>query len=110
MGHSYVPRNPRGQQRDKLCREALRLELAALGEGNPLKKLRQIARKLIEKADACDLPAVKELFDRMDGKPAITAEIQTEQTHRYVVVVPSQLGEEEWVKQYSPPALPSKVQ
>jgi hypothetical protein len=103
MGHSYVPRNPRGQQRDKLCREAL-------GEGNPLKKLRQIARKLIEKADACDLPAVKELFDRMDGKPAITAEIQTEQTHRYVVVVPSQLGEEEWVKQYSPPALPSKVQ
>jgi hypothetical protein len=28
MGHSYVPRNPRGQQRDKIYREALRLELA----------------------------------------------------------------------------------
>jgi len=32
MGHSYVPRNPRGQQRDKIYREALRLELAELAD------------------------------------------------------------------------------
>ena len=48
MGHSYLPRNPRGQQRDKTYREALRLELADMSEGVDLKKLRQIARVHIE--------------------------------------------------------------
>ena len=70
MGHSYVPRNPRGQQRDKIYREALRLELADMSEGVDLKKLRQIARAHIEKAANGDLQAIKELADRLDGRPA----------------------------------------
>src|SRR5262245_38273450 len=70
MGHSYVPRNPRGQQRDKIYREALRLELADMSEGVDLKKLRQIARAHIEKAASGDMQAIKELADRLDGKPA----------------------------------------
>ena len=70
MGHSYVPRNPRGQQRDKIYREALRLELADMSEGVDLKKLRQIARAHIEKAAAGDMQAIKELADRLDGRPA----------------------------------------
>src|SRR5438876_4486418 len=70
MGHSYVPRNPRGQQRDKIYREALRLELADMSEGADLKKLRQIARAHIEKAAAGDMQAIKDLADRLDGKPA----------------------------------------
>jgi hypothetical protein len=70
MGHSYVPRNPRGQQRDKLYREALRLELADMSEGVDLKKLRQIARAHIEKAASGDMQAIKELADRLDGRPA----------------------------------------
>src|SRR6516162_6420644 len=41
---SYVNRPPRGQQRDKIYREALRLELADMSEGIDLKKLREIAR------------------------------------------------------------------
>ena len=61
MGHSYVPRNPRGQQRDKIYREALRLELADMSEGVDLKKLRQIARVHIEKAASGDMLAIKEL-------------------------------------------------
>ena len=69
MGHSYVPRNPRGQQRDKVYREALRLELADMSEGADLKKLRQIARAHIEKAAAGDMQAIKELADRLDGRP-----------------------------------------
>jgi len=68
MGHSYVPRNPRGQQRDKIYREALRMELAAAGED--MKKLREIARTHIEKAAAGDMQAIKELADRLDGRPA----------------------------------------
>ena len=70
MGHSYVPRNPRGQQRDKIYREALRLELADMSEGIELKKLREIARAHIEKAAAGDMQAIKDLADRLDGRPA----------------------------------------
>ena len=65
----YVNRRLLGQQRDKLYREALRLELAAAGED--LKKLREIARVHIEKAAGGDMQAIKELADRLDGKPAM---------------------------------------
>jgi len=44
------------------------MELAAAGEG--LKKLREIARAHIEKAAAGDMQAIKELADRLDGRPA----------------------------------------
>ena len=63
-------RHPRGQQRDKIYREALRLELADMSEGVDLKKLRQIARAHIEKAASGDMQAIKELANRLDGKPA----------------------------------------
>jgi hypothetical protein len=64
----YVNRHPRGQQRDKPYREALRLELAAAGED--MKKLREIARVHIKKAANGDMQAIKEMADRLDGKPA----------------------------------------
>jgi hypothetical protein len=63
------PRHPRGQQRDKIYREALRLELADMSDGVDLKKLREIARAHIEKAAAGDMQAIKELRDTLDGKP-----------------------------------------
>ena len=44
------------------------MELAAAGED--LKKLREIARARIEKAATGDMQAIKELADRLDGKPA----------------------------------------
>ena len=62
-------RNPKGQQRDKWYREALRLELADMSQGAYLKKLREIARTHIKKAAEGDMPAIKELADRLDGKP-----------------------------------------
>ena len=66
MGTNYGTR--RGQQRDKPYREALRMELAAAGED--MIKLREIARTHIEKAAAGDMQAIKELADRLDGRPA----------------------------------------
>lgn len=62
--------NPRGQQRDKPFRDALRMELAALGEDH--KALRAIARNLITEAQKPEnaIQAIKEIADRLDGKPA----------------------------------------
>src|SRR5262249_25825990 len=65
---SHLSRPPRGQQRDKPYREALRMELAAAGED--MKKLREIARMHIARCEAGDMQAIKELADRLDGRPA----------------------------------------
>src|SRR5215831_6651140 len=65
---SYLSRLPRGQQRDKPYREALRMELRASGED--MKKLRAIAKVHISRCEAGDMQAIKELADRLDGKPA----------------------------------------
>ena len=60
--------NPRGQQRDKPFRDALRLEIAAAGEDH--KALRKVAQALLTKAAAGDVHAIREIGDRMDGKVA----------------------------------------
>jgi hypothetical protein len=65
---SYLSRPPRGQQRDKPYREALRMELAAAGED--MKALREIAKVHIAKCKEGDMRAIKELGDRLDGRPA----------------------------------------
>lgn len=62
----------RGGKPDKLMRDALILELnqeAADADGKMTKKLRLVARKLVDKAylDG-DVAAIKEINDRVDGK------------------------------------------
>lgn len=58
----------RGQQRDKPFRDALRMEIAE-AEDNP-RSLRKIAIKLLDQAAGGDVQAIKEVADRLDGKPA----------------------------------------
>ena len=70
------PRHPRGQQRDKLYREALRLELAGRAD-NMLAALRKVAAVHIDKAEAGDMLAIKELRDTLDGKPVQRLEHDT---------------------------------
>lgn len=51
------------------------MELAALGDDDP-KALRGLARKLLTIASGEDgLPAIKEIADRLDGKPAQAVEM-----------------------------------
>ena len=50
--------------REKPFNDALRIAL----RGDPL-RLRRIAEKLAEKAEGGDLAAIRELADRLDGKP-----------------------------------------
>lgn len=65
--------NPRGQQRDKPYRDAIRLEekLAEKGEESPALpgSLRHIARQLLLRAST-ETQAAKEVGDRLDGKVA----------------------------------------
>lgn len=56
----------RGQQRDKPFRDALRLEISEASD-DP-KRLRRIARALLAKAAEGDVPAIKEVADRLDGR------------------------------------------
>jgi hypothetical protein len=62
----------KGRKPDKLMRDALIMALmreAEDGEGIPTKKLHLIAGRLVEKAMAGDISAIKEVCDRVDGKP-----------------------------------------
>src|SRR5262249_32104140 len=82
---------------------------SALNKNDPqsVRKMRRIAEKLAECALNGEPWAISQVADRIDGKA--TAEIQTEQRHRYVIEVPPQLSEEAWVKKYSPPKLPETI-
>lgn len=57
--------------KDKPFREALRMELSALDDDD-FRSLRGLARKLLQSAADGDntLAAIKEVADRLDGKPA----------------------------------------
>jgi hypothetical protein len=57
-----------GRRQEKPFREALRMELAALGDDS--KALRVVARALIASAGEGKMDAIKELADRIDGKVA----------------------------------------
>jgi hypothetical protein len=65
----------RSQNKDKPYRDALRIELAAAGED--MKALRAIARAHIEKARSGDMTAIKEIADRLDGKPGQSMDMTT---------------------------------
>ncbi len=58
--------NPGGRPKEKPFADALRMELAAAGEDH--KKLRAIAQKLLDKAEAGDMPAINTIADRLDGR------------------------------------------
>ena len=64
--------NPAGKKpgtlKEKPYRDALRMEIAAAAED--FKGLRLIARAHLEKARSGDMAAIKELADRLDGRPA----------------------------------------
>jgi hypothetical protein len=60
-----------GPKPDKLMRDALALELhqeVKLTTGEKIKKLRLVARTLVDNAIDGDTTAARECFDRMDGK------------------------------------------
>ena len=85
--------NPGGRVKDKPWIDALRIESKALDKkGRP--KLRVLAEKVFEMALAGDMAAIREIGDRLDGKPvqAIAGEpgrpLETIQRIERVIVEP----------------------
>jgi hypothetical protein len=64
-----------GSHKDRLFRNALIMQLKVRDAGEDMKTLRAIADKLIDGAASGDLPQIKELSDRIDGKPAQQVDI-----------------------------------
>lgn len=87
--------------KDKPFSDALRMEIAE-AEDNP-RSLRKIAQKLLDKAVAGDVQAMREVADRLDGKPAQAVEYTGETTVRYVARVPDKKADAtEWQHQHAP--------
>jgi hypothetical protein len=100
---------------EKQFADQLRIVLAEPVDKNDpksVRKIRRIAEKLVDCALNGEPWAISQVADRIDGKA--TAEIQTEQRHRYVIEAPAQLTREQWIAKYSPtpeaiPALPPTI-
>lgn len=63
----------KGSKPDKLMRDALMIALnreAESADGQKTKKINIIATKLVDLAVNGDIQAIKEVADRVDGKPA----------------------------------------
>ena len=60
----------KGGKPDKIMRDALSVELHVEDEidGQLIRRHRQVARALVKKAIDGDVPAIKEINERMDGK------------------------------------------
>src|SRR6266542_1547500 len=104
--------NPLGRlPGEKQFADQLRMVLAEPVDKNDpksVRKMRRIAEKLVECALNGEAWAISQVADRIDGKA--TAEILTEQMHRYVVEMPPELSREEWEKKYLPaPSVQSLV-
>jgi hypothetical protein len=60
-----------GSKPDKLMRDSLMLalkEAAIDADGKPTKRLRLVASALVKRAEEGDVPAIREIFDRIDGR------------------------------------------
>lgn len=70
------PKNPKGAKSDKDWRDAIRRAVAEMraasadAKGKKTKALVLLARKLVDRALDGDIAALKEIGDRLDGKPA----------------------------------------
>lgn len=68
--------------KDRLFGDALRIEITEAGDN--LKRLRKIARKALDLAEAGEAWAVQFVADRLDGKPAQAVEITGEVINRVI--------------------------
>lgn len=89
------PINPKGAKSDKIWREAIqRAVRRRVGDEPPkspneMQRLDALADALVAKGLESDVPALREIGDRLDGKPNQSVEIESEITHNYVARIPT---------------------
>ena len=90
-----APKAPRGAKSDKIWRNAIRKAVhelrAATGDekAERIKAITLLARRLVTKAMEGDVMALKEIGDRLDGKPvqgvALGMDVRITRIERYIV-------------------------
>lgn len=96
-GNQYAKGNL-GAAAHQVWRDAIR-RAAMQRDG---KQLRALADRLIDKALEGDVSALKEIGDRLDGRPAQTIEMSGDMTMRHCFALPlaeSELTADEWARQ-----------
>ena len=63
-------------------------------------KMSEIVDQLIDKACEGDLAAIKEVFDRLDGKPKQSIDMDTT-VKQFVVSSEPEMSDEEWLKKHT---------
>lgn len=63
----------------------LALNREADNAGEPTKKLHVIANQLVDLAMTGDVPAIKEIFDRIDGKPHQSVDLDADMSGDFKV-------------------------
>lgn len=88
-----------GRRKEKLCYEALMLELKAAQDTDP-RSLRGIMRNLITLAAGGDLQAIKELMNRIDGMPAQEHFVDINETKTVIRAPHVSSNSGEWLKEH----------
>ena len=76
-----------GGKPDKIIRDAIAIALkreAQDADGKKTRKVTLLAQKLVDKACEGDVMAIKEVADRMDGKPTQAVDVAADVTLREV--------------------------
>ena len=64
-----APKNPKGAKSDKIWREAIMRAVRRVHTGTRTQHLERLADKLVKQGLAGDVSALREIGDRLDGKP-----------------------------------------
>jgi hypothetical protein len=107
MAAHLTKAHTKGSKPDKIIRDALILELNRLTKlttGEKVKKVQCIVRKLVENGMDGKTDAIKEIFDRVEGRPAQSVSVGQDPDLGPVglaVAACPPLTREEWIKLYA---------
>lgn len=96
------PGRPKGSANDKPWRDALLLAVKRKGPDGKV-FLNKIAEQCVLAASNGDTQAIREVGDRLDGKPHQSVAMESNVTHSYVIRAPQPTkNPQEWASQYAP--------
>jgi len=93
---------PRGVWSDKAFRDALRRVVSERDKETGAKKLDLLAHRLVHNGLGGDVSALKEIADRLDGKPNQTQIIDATVTNHMVMAPPPEQDADEWSAKHGP--------